>query len=286
MKPSTSAALAHFPLVKAINQVFILAYKESTQLLESTFVREGFACEVLRQEHQPEYRDYSRSYLCLLNHVQAWQKASQAEGLTLIVEADFVPVAGMGQLPLPCNPNQPNLGITWLYTCAPQVYSVSKEGFAEGFSTAMVAYIVTPQTARYLIELAEEIRQKYGSHAYTTWDSGIDGFLRSHALKNYIPFRNYGEHGGRPNPEHRQNGLSPAHRADVLYGRLAFVPPYAIDQDKPNAFQYLWARTYARIKGIGRLLMGKFLRLKVLRTSSVPLRLLSFTIRRQLWFGL
>lgn len=278
------------PLVESIAQVFILAHKESTELLETALDREGFTCEVLRQQHQPEYRDYSRSYLCLLNHIQAWQRATQIENqtgqLTLIVEADFVPVVGMGKLPLPCNPNQPNLGITWLYTCAPQVYSVSLEGFAEGFSTSMVAYLVTPHTAQCLLDLAEEIRCKFGATTYTTWDSEIDSFLRDRHLKNYIPFRNYGEHGGRPNPEHRQNGLAAPHRADVLYGQLAFMPLYAIEQNKPNYFKYFSTRLYARMKGMARLAMGKFLRLQVLRGSSVPDRLVRFTIRRQLWLGL
>lgn len=286
MTSRTPHPIAFPSLAQSIAQVFILAHRESTELLEAALNREGFTCEVLRQQHQPEYRDYSRSYLCLLNHAQAWQRATQTGKLTLIVEADFVPVVGIGKLPLPCNPNQPNLGITWLYTCAPQVYSVSPEGFAEGFSTSMVAYILTPQTAQCLLELAKEIQCKFGATTYTTWDSEIDSFLRDRHLKNYLPFRNYGEHGGRPNPEHRQNGLAAPHRADVLYGRLAFMPLYAIEQNKPSYLKYFSARLYARIKGMGRLVMGKFLRLQVLRGSSVPDRLIRFTLHRQLWLGL
>lgn len=268
-------------LVDAIDRVCIIAHKESTELLEATFAQAGFSCEVLRQQPQPEHQGFSPSYRCLLNHLRAWQQASQANRLTLIVEADFVPVIGLGQLPLPCNPNQPNLGIVWLYLCAPQVYSISQAGFAEGFSTSMVAYVVTPKSAATLIELAKEIQGKPDLGSYSTWDSTVDRFLRDRGFKNYIPFRNYGEHGGRPNPEHRQHGLSSAHRADVLYGKLSFMPLYAIDAGKISYLKYIQTRLQARLKGIGRLLVGKFLRVRVLRCSKTPARLVVFTLYRQ-----
>ena len=268
------------PLGDSIAQVFVIAYKESTELLEQAFAQAGLPCEVLRQQPQPEHQSFSPSYRCLLNHLRAWQRASESTQPTLVVEADFVPVVGLEQLPLPCNLNQLDLGITWLYLCAPQVYSVSGEGFAEGFSTSMVAYIVTPQSAASLMELAEEIRCESGPFAYSSWDSMVDRFLRDRGFKNYIPFRNYGEHGGQPNPEHRQHGLSAAHRADVLYGKLSFVPPYAIEAGKISYPKYIWTRLQARLKGVGRLLSGKFLRVKVLRHSKAPARLLSFTLYR------
>lgn len=268
-------------LVDAIGTVLIIAYKESTESLEQALTETGLPCEVLRQLPQPAHQKFSPSYRCLLNHQRAWQRASEATRPTLIVEADFVPVVGLGQLPLPCDPNHPQLGITWLYLCAPQIYSLSSEGFAEGFSTSMVAYIVTPRSAKELMGLVEEIRYKSGPQAYSTWDSNVDRFLRDRGLKNYIPFRNYGEHGGRPNPEHRQHGLCSAHRADVLYGRLAFIPPYAVVNGKPSYLKYGWIRLQARLKGIGRLLTGKFLRAKILRHARRPAQLLSFTVQRQ-----
>lgn len=276
-----TAAHQAVSLKEAIGKVLIVAYKESTERLEQALAQSGLRCEVLRQQPQPEHQGFSASYRCLLNHCRAWQQASTTTQPTLIVEADFVPVVGLGQFPLPCNPNSPQLGITWLYLCAPQVYSLSAEGFAEGFSTAMVAYIVTPQSARALIDLAEEIRCQSQPLSYSTWDSTVDGFLRDRGFKNYIPFRNYGEHGGCPNPEHRQHGLSAAHRADVLYGQLSFMPPYAA-ASKCIYLSYAAIRLQARLKGIGRLLAGKFLRLKVLRTARYPDRLIGFTLRRQL----
>lgn len=264
-------------LVEHIDTVFIIAYKESTEQLEAAFAQEGFRCEVLRQEQNENFQGYSPSFLCLMNHRRAWERAIQDGKPTLVVEADFVPVVGFGQRPLPFNPAQPDVGITWLYTCAPQVYSVTALGHAEGYSTSMVAYIVTVAAAKGLVELSEQIRDTVGPQAYSAWDSGAESFLRDRGLKSYIAFRNYGEHGGRPNPEHHQHGLSKVHRADVLYGKLAFSPLYATGES------FFQARLKARAKGMARLLAGKFLRTKVVRESSVPLRILSFAIRRQLY---
>ncbi|NJN85168.1 MAG: LPS biosynthesis glycosyltransferase, partial [Leptolyngbyaceae cyanobacterium SL_7_1] len=253
-------------LVDQIGTTLVVAYKESTIQLEQALNAEGFTYQILRQVDQPEYAEYASSYRCLLNHSCAWAIAAHASQPSLIVEADFVPVKGFAQLPLPFRPHQSNTGMAWLYTCAAQVYSVSSDGFAEGFSTGMVAYVVTPQAAQALLGLVDHVTQKYGT-GYATFDSEVDRFLRSCQLKNYIGFRNYGEHGGSPNPEHRRHGMSGIHRADVLYGGLAFVPAYATSTSSSGVY-FAWARLNARLRGVGRLLAGRFLRFKVLRNSS------------------
>ncbi|RCJ42212.1 LPS biosynthesis glycosyltransferase [Nostoc minutum NIES-26] len=268
-------------LVNCISRVLIIAYQESTQQLEEVLTQEKLQYEVLRQGNKPEFQHFSRSYLCLMNHRRAWAKAAQEDRPTIIIEADFVPVVNFGKLPLPFNSNQTDVGVSWLYTCAPQVYHVSVDGYAEGFSTSTVAYTVTSKSARYLIELAEEVREKVGAANYSTWDSTVDSFLRHRKLKNYIVWRNYGEHGGLPNPEHYQNKLSRTHRADVLYGKLTFTPLYAAHA-RSRKLKLLTVRLKARLKGIARLVTGRFLRVKVIRGSSVPVRLISFAILRQL----
>ncbi|MEM9806367.1 MAG: LPS biosynthesis glycosyltransferase [Cyanobacteria bacterium P01_D01_bin.56] len=260
-------------LVETIGQTFILAYQEETETLASFLRNAGCQVEVLRQIHRTEYKTYSRSYLCLLNHRKAWERALLSDQPTLIVEADFVPVANFDQLSPPFDPTDKNLGIAWLYTCAPQIYNITDRGYAEGYSTSMVAYVVTKQSAWKLIELAEQVKANPGPETYTPWDSGIEYYLRDRNFRNYVPWRNYGEHGGIPNPEHRQNNLSTTHRADVLYGPLAFKPPYE---------KQLKERAYGRIKGVGRLLLNKYLRGPVLRDSEHPVRLLKFAVSRQL----
>jgi GR25 family glycosyltransferase involved in LPS biosynthesis len=269
------------PLRDRIDQTFVIACKEDTTLLEQTMATEGIACEVLRQAPGEVRPEFARSYGCLLNHSQAWRKVLERGKPALIMEADFVPVKGFGSLPMPCDVMDDRTGVAWLYTCASQVYTISGEGFAEGFSVSTVAYVVTPNAAMALLDLAEQIRSEYGECHYSPWDSEIEGFLRSRGLRCYIPFRNYGEHGGIPNPEHAQNRdrwkqLSTCHRADRLYGELAFLPAYAV-----NGWEFRQTRFYGWSRGIGRLVLGKFLRWKIVGRSTVPLRLVGFALRRQ-----
>lgn len=264
-----------------IHKALIIAYKEDTSQLEACLTEQGFNCAVMRQKHQPEHQNFSSSYLCLLNHLRAWQSAAASEQTTLIVEADFVPVKGLGHLPLPYDPARPNVGLAWLYTCAPQIYSVTAAGHAIGYSTSMVAYLVTPAAARYLQVFADKIMSTLAPTQYSSWDSSIEAFLRQQKLDCFVPWRNYGEHGGRPNVEHRQAGLSAAHRADVLYGPLAFMPPYATTS-YVAALQVFTTRLKARSKGMARLFLGKYVRWKIVRKSSTRWRLLKFATGRYL----
>ena len=320
LPPLPTHLVSSYPLNRAIAQTFVIACNESTQQLEFTLRSEGLTPDILRQQPRPDYQHYARSTLALLNHRRAWERATHNEGLTLIVEADFVPVRGIGKLPLPFAFNEGfndgfnngfndgneklSVGIAWLYTCAAQIYSVSEMGYGKGFSTAMVAYIITPKSAIALLEIFQTLEQVAKPTCYKAWDSQLDYRLRQRGFENFISFRNYGEHGGRPNPEHKRHGLSATHRADVLYGPLAFTPAYALSgRDEAIAqakeldraetihkrsvlahlaqhFRYLWVRGHARIKGIGRLIFGRFLHTKVARESSVPLWLLYFAIRR------
>ncbi|MEL6605979.1 MAG: LPS biosynthesis glycosyltransferase [Cyanobacteria bacterium J06614_10] len=280
-------------LVDCLAQTFVIAYKEPTEQLTAALTAAGCQCSVLRQVHQPGYETYSPSFLCLLNHRSAWELALRSDQPTLIVEADFVPVKNFGQLPPPFDPADEALGIAWLYTCASQIYNVSDavslnpfladagRGIAaQGYSTSMVAYVITARSARVLLDLAAEVEKTPGPRAYSPWDSGIEYYLRDRNFHNYVPFRNYGEHGGLPNPEHGQNKLSKAHRADVLYGPLAFAPMYATAEGQVSRWAWLQARIYARLKGLGRLVMMKYLRGEVIRKSNAPLRLIRFAIAR------
>ncbi len=275
-------------LVNCIAQTFVIAYKEPTEQLMSTLSQSGCDCTVLRQVHQPGYETYSPSFLCLLNHRSAWELALRSDKPTLIVEADFVPVKNFAQLPPPFDPTDEALGIAWLYTCAAQVYNVSisvsnnTDDWAQGYSTSMVAYVVSARSARHLIELAAQVEKDPGPRTYSPWDSGIEYYLRDLGLHNYVPFRNYGEHGGLPNPEHGRNRLSKAHRADVLYGKLAFAPMYASEDGKFSRWMWLKVRAYARLKGLGRLLLLKYLRAEVVRKSQQRRALAWFAIARHL----
>ena len=105
-------------------------------------------------------------------------------------------------------------------------------------------------------------------------------FAQKRGVNTYIPFRSYGEHGGTPNWEHREAGINPTHRADVLWGRLHFLPLYA----KGSIIVYLICRARAKIRAILRLLSGRFVEFPLLLNSSIPInqkiRLVLFGIRR------
>ena len=60
-----------------VGKTFIIAYKEDTEELDSTLKQEGLDCEIMRQQHQPKYKEYSPSYLCLLNHRSVWEIAKE-----------------------------------------------------------------------------------------------------------------------------------------------------------------------------------------------------------------
>jgi len=274
-------------LVNCIDQTFILAHQEVTDCLEQALTEAGCCCQVLRQIHRRQYQGYSRSFLCLLNHRRAWERARHSDKPTLIVEADFVPVQTFGQLPPSFDPEDPSLGIAWLYTCAPQVYRVTPQGYGIGYSTSLVAYVITAASAVHLLEVADGVAQDPGPSQYSPWDSGLDYSLRDRNFTNYVPFRNYGEHGGLPNPEHHQHRLSRVHRADVLYGPLAFPPLYAqMAKGRPGWLAYGQERLYGRSKGMARLMLGKYLRLPVWRTAQRRGPLAWFALSRQLTWQL
>lgn len=261
--------------------LFILAHREPIDRLEANLAAEGFDCQVLRQVHRPDQANFARSYLCLLNHRRAWEWVAEHQQPAIIVEADFVPVCHFGSLPLPFDPEHPDVGLAWLYTCAAQVYDILARGYAQGYSTSMVAYVLHPRCVGHLLAFCDRITADPGPTRYYAWDSDLDKILLAENLRNYIPLRNYGEHGSNsPNPEHRALGLSPTHRADVLYGPLAFVPDYA-------ASAGFWrTRFQGRIKGLGRLFLGRFVRPQVLRKAEVPLKILRFALGRQLCWRL
>jgi hypothetical protein len=262
-------------LTASLSQTILLAHKENTDRLALALTTAGLPPTIQRQADRPDYAPYANIYRCLLNHHQAWQQAAQNDQPTLILEADFVPVQNIGTLPLPFDPTNLRTGITWLYTCAPQIYSITPQGHADGFSTSLVAYILTPQSATALLPFLDHITTTQGT-GYYNFDSDLDRYLRDRQFTNYIPYRNYGEHGGKANPEHCKNGMTGIHRADTLYGPLAFPPDYSLQEPTLNA------RFNARLRGLGRLATGRYLRPKILKQSSHPLLLLQFALTRQL----
>ncbi len=265
----------------AVDKAYIICHSSSTEELSKSLTKNNLDVEELRQKPKKSWNKYSNIYKCLLNHERAWKKALNNE-FTLIVEEDFVPVSNFGDFSLPFDPKK-DFGICWIYYCGPRIYSASDTGYIEGGATSLVAYIINKKSAALLIEFAKKMK-KTMKGKYYPFDSDIDGYFIKKGLKNYIAFRNYGEHGGLPNPEHRQNktGNQGIHRADVLAGKLDFMPLYS----KHNIIIYIVVRIKARIKGLVRLFSGRYLRPKIFCSSSFPLRLLKCAIKRHLTWNL
>lgn len=263
-------------LKEAVKKAYILAYKEDTSLLENTLSQMGFDVVINRQIDTDELTQTAAIYRVFRNHREVWLKAANEKQPVLVFESDFVPVRGMGELPVPYPVEEvvegQGIGFSYLYGCAQQIYSVSKEGKAEGFSTAAVAYVLFPAVAQELLSFVYNAPPK----DYYSWDSEIEGFLRKRGYTSYVPFKNYGEHGGDFNQDHLARGFT-THRADVLFDVLSFNPLYA-NKGKVNS---LTIRFKARLKGISRLFLGRFLRVPVVKYSSTPLRMIRFAVLRQ-----
>ena len=256
-------------LRKAITRAFIIAYREDTTRLENELGEQGIETCVLRQQHDASLSGYSPQMLCLLNHASAWERSSAEQGLTLFIEADFVPCRNFGHLPLPFDPSaQGELAWSYIYAGGPRIYECLPSGHFLAHACSSVAYVMPPAVARLGLAYVEELRVRHPDwKVYYPWDTEIQWHLMGKGARAFVPWRQLGEHGGLPNPEHARNygglgffrralargGIGINHRADALAAPLAFLPDYA--RGKRSALFKM--RVEGRITGILRLLCGK-----------------------------
>jgi len=238
----------------SIQRSFIIAHQEDTQPLEKALVAEGLPSVTQRLSFSDEEKQFSGATRCLLNHRRAWEQAAQIEGLSLVVEADFVPCRGFGDFPVPIPASEANRAVAWLYLCAGRFCQRVEGRFFLGGSNSTVAYVVSPSAARCLLALAELILALIDPRKYSTWDTNIWPFLGENGVPMFVPWRNYGEHGGLFNPEHRQEGrkLIP-HRAECLMGPLHFLPDYS----GGRTWRFIGVRCFHKLKAIAKLVCGK-----------------------------
>lgn len=254
-------------------QSLIIAYREDTSELERALAAEGVSARVLRPAYTEVELTYSRTIRCLLNHANAWRAAADAPGLTLIVEADFVPCVGFGDLPLPWDPAaRGDQAWGYLYSAAPRIFGCLPDGTLPGHSATTVAYVVSPCVAAWLCDYVREEMTRHGDlTTYSLWDTQYQWHMMGRGATCFMPFRNYGEHGGIANREHGQAGIGVAkrvrllswlgvgrnHHADVLYARLKFLPLYA-----QGSRRRLWrTRLEAKLLGWLKLLTGRIVML-------------------------
>ena len=248
-------SVARQTLQSATSGVVIVAHREDTTALRRTLIAEGFLVDEVRGPYSAEQRQFSASMRCLVNHANAWRIAAARPLPTIVIEADFVPVRGFGELPLPMPLEKLGNSLGYLYSVGPQIWDLATPDVARGHGGGMVALAIPPNVASLLLKFCDHTLMANPSGKYSPFDSKVGYWLMEHGVESYIPYRHYGEHGGLGNPEHTQAGLGRPHQADVLQGRIAFPPSYA-----KGSILRLWSvRMRARAWGALRLLTGRLL---------------------------
>jgi hypothetical protein len=184
--------------------------------------------------------------------------ASENWGYTMICEADFVPCAQLGSLPV-FWPIEKPLAWGYLYQGSPRLLSVvGKERFLRGHCAPTVAYVINSQVAKILLRFFDHEMNQYNPHSYFTWEAHLQWWVMGQGGEAYIPLKHYGEHGGAPNSEHMKFGREARggrHRADNLASPLAFRPGYA----RNSWLDFVIERAGARALGWARLLTGRWI---------------------------
>lgn len=268
-------------LIDAVKRVIVVAYKENVDQLEQALSHEGWEPEIQRLDYTAEQLLYPAAIRCFLNHREAWRKAADSQGYTLVCEADFVPCVGIGRLRV-FWPTTIPLSWGYLYQGSPRLLAIiENEGrsFLRGHCAPLVAYVIDAQVAKIFLDFFDDEASRYGLENYFSFEAHLQWFAMGRGALAFIPSAHYGEHGGRPNAEHARSGVvsrSGEHRADVLVGRLHFLPQYA-----DGSVTRFWA-TRARywLLGILRLTTGRW----IIETSVYKLQPVAKA--RMFWTGL
>jgi len=242
-------------LKTAISNAIIIAHRENTSQLENALRQEGLPAKVYRRAYEEDEYKLPSASRCLLNHADAWKNAASCDGLTLIVEADFVPCQGLGDFPLPFTPCQTEKQAAWIYSIGPVIYHYDGNGSFFGHNAGLVAYVLDQASALAWIDLFEEHKAVNGLIEYCQFDVTMPVDLRwKKGVRCYISKKSYGEHGGIANPEHQRHGYRGWHQADTLMAPLRFLPLYA----KGNTFLYKATRARSRLRYIYKFIAGKY----------------------------
>lgn len=268
------------PLGALVEDAYVVCYRENIQGLSDALTDEGFAVHVFRQKLNKSFDHYSSAQRCLLNHLEIWKQIKKGQSSALIVEADFVPSHGMSTFDCPYPGYLDGSAVGYLYGCGIEIYDMIDSKFARGHSASTVAYIIPPTAARYLCEFANSIFSKPDGSRYSAWDTQIRYYLQERGVPSFVPFRNFGEHGGIANSEHAKHILVSSHRADVLANDLYFLPEYA----SGSKALYHWVRFKARLWGLARVVAGRLLRFHDVKRQSSPRSIIEFVLRRQIPF--
>ncbi len=242
-------------LKDVVESTIIIAHNEETTDLRDALSREGFLCTEQRGGYTDLELGYPSHIRCLVNHARAWRVIADSKGYVLVAEADFVPVKGLADLPLPFVPHRQQKAMAWLYSVGPVIYHVDDAGGVYGHNAGTVAYVLDERVAIDLLSLYEQDMRRHVVQRYRDWEAYYPVKLRHEkGVRCYIPYKMYGEHGGFANPEHEEKGIRSWHEADCLAGALHFLPAYA----KNRQWRFRLRRLRGRSRGIYRLVRGNY----------------------------
>lgn len=243
-----------FRLNSICPNAYLITHQDDTTALRQTLHQQGFAPRLIRTDYTPEQQAMAASERVLINHAKAWQTIAASGRHGVVMEADFVPVRRFGQLPLPVPLERLDASFIYLYSVGIELWDLCEPAIAmRGHAGGMVAYVIAPPVAQQLLEFAGDHHRRNPSGRYSCWDAELGYWLKARGIESYLPFRQYGEHGGTGNPEHAAAGLRATDHADALAGPLCFLPAYA----RGNRLRFWWTRALARAWGWGRLLAGR-----------------------------
>jgi hypothetical protein len=249
-------AAQELPLKQVVSRSLVIAYRENVDELMAVLQREGLNPTVARAAYTEEEARYTNQYKCFMGHRDAWRHAAKSDGYTLVCEADFVPCAGLGRLPV-FWPVDRSMAWGYLYQGSPRLLWLTPDGYLRGHAAPTVAYVINREVARILLQFFDYEMQRHKATEYFTFEAHLQWWAMSQGAEAFIPLRHYGEHGGRPQPEHRLLGRnrSVVHRADNLAAPLSFLPQYADSSYR----RYLAVRMAARLKGWGRFISRRWI---------------------------
>lgn len=233
----------------------VVAYQEDTAILCKELRRENFCVKVIKRDYSEQEKALPRQIRCLLNHSSAWQLVCELGQPALIVEADFVPCKGIASFPMPYCPKEPGPKVAYVYAAGPVAYHIDQNGDCFGHAATNVAYTVDPEAAGLWLDLLKEHQALRDFSKYYQWDVEMPVDLRRRkGVRLYISMKDYGEHGGIPNPEHRVNGITHWHQAASLMAPLSFIPQYA----QGSVARFIFFRARSRARYIYKFLVGKY----------------------------
>jgi hypothetical protein len=244
-------------LGEVVAQSYVLAYKEDVDPLVAALEAEKFKPTVLRAVYSEVEQTYSRNVRTFMNHHNAWQRAAEHDGFTLICESDCVPCLGLASFPTFWPTDDP-MAWGYLYQGSPRLLAlIGAEKYLRCHTSPLVAYVVNARVARALCDWFDAEMSARDPKDYFSFDALLQWSAMGRGCHAFMPMKHYGEHGGRANPEHGAHGMARAgeHRADNLAGPLHFLPQYC----EGSRLTYALVRVKERFYGLARLATNKWM---------------------------